>query len=98
MLRIVLIILLLLSSVAVMAHGVLVYRLAVAATLIAEEEGTDQKPAEKEAKEINGEQTALAGNWPGQGRQTVAFKALLGKTLCFSKGFYDKPYNPPDHE
>jgi hypothetical protein len=81
---------------AVVAHGVLMYRMAAAETIFAEEDTTDQKPTVKETKDVNSEQAGFATGQGRQALQKVAYRVMLHKTMCFSKGFYDTPYNPPD--
>ena len=96
MLRLLLLISLLFSTVAVMVHGVLLYRQAATASMITEEESPEQQPLLKAAKELSNEQIGFPLNFFGQNDARTLYKAAFCKTLRFSKGFYVKPYNPPD--
>jgi hypothetical protein len=96
MLRLLLIIFFFCSSMAVMAHGVLLYNQATTEALIAEEETTDHKPLLKAAKEMNSEQIGFDLTGISQASSTAELKAMLHKTFHFPTGFCDTPYNPPD--
>ena len=79
-----------------MAHGTLLYRQATVESMIAEEESTEQKSLLKEAKEPGTEQIGLPLHHCRQGSVKTLYRTVFQKTLRYSKGFYDKPYNPPD--
>lgn len=96
MTRFLIAILFIVSTLAVVAQGIMVYQLAVKEVLVAEEGTHESKPLVKEGKDINDEKI----NFP-----LIAFysshtkklhKTALNKPFAPSDGFYDKPYNPPE--
>ena len=96
MIRILMIILLLVSTLAVVAHGILVYRLSATTTLIAEEETSHEKPLCKETKELTHEKITAQLNLYGQSLVKTMYKAAQNRAFRCSKGFCKIPYNPPD--
>jgi hypothetical protein len=96
MYRFLLAILLTISTCVVVAHGTLVYQLTTTEFLMAEEETSEDKPLLKESKEGSEETIGFSLY---QYRQAGAKKMCTSgviKVLHYSKGFYNKPYNPPD--
>ena len=96
MFRLILIIVLLFSTGAVMAHGALLYRQAATVNLIAEEESTEQKSLLKETTELSNEQIGFSVYSDKQALVETLIRTNLLRSLKYSKGFYDTPYNPPD--
>jgi hypothetical protein len=96
MFRILLLIILLIATGAVVAHGTLRYRQAATASLIADEESTEQKSLLKEAKELGNEQIGFSLYYCKQALVATLYRTIIQKTLRYSRGFYDTPYNPPD--
>lgn len=96
MLRILFTIVFFLSTLTVVAHGILVYKVSAVASIIAEEEAPDGKPDIKNAKEFSDEKITYAFSLSKQALVQTLFKAVLTHSLQYSKGFYDTPYNPPD--
>lgn len=88
-------ILLCFATVAVVAHGVLVYQVNVAVSLIAEEETHDQHSSGKEVKDLSKEKLSLPPDFYRYAFIKKLHIAALDKSFLISKGFYDKPYNPP---
>lgn len=89
-------ILLCFATVAVVAHGILVYQVSAAVTLIAEEETHDHHSQGKEAKDLSKEKISFPPDFYKYAFVKKLQIAALNKTFACSKGFYDKPYNPPD--
>lgn len=96
MLKFFLTVLLVLSTVAVVVHEMLVYQMATTELTIVEEESPDNKTGGKEAKDMSKE-------WLGYrfelyhcaaSRNPSHFGTHPSYACC--KGFYNKPYNPPD--
>lgn len=89
-------ILLFLSTFAVVAHGTLVYKYSATAFFIADEETSDEQPSVKEAKEVCKETIGFTHYLYRQPGCESLYKSLRSKLSCYSKGFYNTPYNPPD--
>ena len=96
MFRLFLIIVLLFSTSAVMAQSTLQYRQAATEHLIAEEESTEQKSLLKETNELSNEQIGFSLYSDKQAIVKTLYLTNRLRTLNYSKGFYDTPYNPPD--
>jgi hypothetical protein len=94
--RFILTILLLISTCAVMAHGVLAYSFNAVQTLIAEEEAPDDKPISKDTKDLGKEKIT----WLSYPDKYTFTSQLLqpgsAEPLLYSCGFFDTPYNPPE--
>ncbi|RYZ62274.1 MAG: hypothetical protein EOO14_02790 [Chitinophagaceae bacterium] len=88
-------ILLCFATVAVVAHGVLVYQVNAAVQMIAEEETHDHQSSGKEAKDLK-EKISFPPEFYKYAFVKKLHVAALNKAAACSKGFYDKPYNPPD--
>lgn len=95
MIRLMLAILLIFSSITVVVHGVIVYQLADQETRMTEDT-SEEKPSIKEGKEISDDKISswIAGLPITINRELN--KPVLIKALVPSKGFYNKPYNPPE--
>lgn len=96
MTKLLLAILLVISTVAVVAHGVLVYQLSSVESVIAEEESSGEKPFIKEGKDLGKDKIAFSFDSYKYALVKTMSKSALEKTFSCSKGFYDKPYNPPE--
>jgi hypothetical protein len=96
MLRILLTILFFVSTVAVVAHGIMVYKVSAIASIIAEEEAPEGKTEIKNAKEFSDEKITYSLFFTQQALIVTLYKSALSHSLQYSKGFYDTPYNPPD--
>lgn len=96
MIRLLLAILLLFSTVTVVVHSIMVYQCADQEARMTEEDTSEEKPSGKEGKEISCDKISspIAGYHSTINRELQ--KAVLNKTLVPSKGFYTKPYNPPE--
>jgi hypothetical protein len=94
--KIILAILLVLSTFAVVAHGILVYQLNATQFIIAEEETSDDKPVSKEAKELGKEKITFSLNFYKYALIKKVHRFVSTNFFTCSKGFYDKPYNPPE--
>jgi len=78
------------------AHGILVFQVNASVAMIAEEETHDHSKSGKEVKDLSKDKPSFA---PLINHYAFAEKlniAALNKTFACPKGFYDKPYNPPD--
>lgn len=95
--RFLLAILLTISTFAVVSHGVMVYKLSATAFIIAEEESSDEKPLAKESKEMG--KDTIAHSLPSYRRFAtgMSYKTGMSETFHCSKGFSNRPFNPPDH-
>ncbi|NTS40888.1 hypothetical protein HRG84_08210 [Flavisolibacter sp. BT320] len=89
-------ILLCFATVAVVAHGVLVYQVNARVQLIAEEETHDHHSSGKEAKELSKEKIAFPPEFYKYAFVKKLHVTALDKAAACSRGFYEKPYNPPD--
>lgn len=89
-------ILLFVATFAVMAHGTLVYQVSTTEAIMAEEEPSDDKPLLKEAKEFSKESVGYFQLLYRQASLRLFSKVVLHNRFHCSKGFYNKPYNPPD--
>jgi hypothetical protein len=89
-------ILLCFATIAVVAHGILVYQVNTTVTLIAEEETHDHHSSGKEIKDLSKERITLPPDFYKYAFIKKLHISALNKSLMCSKGFYDKPYNPPD--
>jgi hypothetical protein len=88
-------ILLLIFGFAVMAQGVLVYQLSATQVVISGEESPEETPQPKEGKEITHDKTFYSFDFHQYAFAKKVSNPLV-KTLVNSKGFFDKPYNPPE--
>ena len=89
-------ILLCFATAAVVAHGILVYQVNVPVTLIAEEETHDHHSSGKEAKELAKDKVSFPPEFYRYAFIKKLHLSALNKSFTCSKGFYDKPYNPPE--
>lgn len=89
-------ILLSISTFAVVAHGILVYKYSATEVFIADEETSDEKPSVKEAKEVCKEAISFPPHLYRQQGIESLYKSVREKSFGYSKGFYITPYNPPD--
>ncbi|MDQ3276918.1 MAG: hypothetical protein M3Q06_01245 [Bacteroidota bacterium] len=94
--KFVLAILLLFATVAVVAHGILIYQVNASVAMIAEEETHDHSKSGKEAKDTAKEKLSFSLDINNCAFAEKLNITALDKTFTCSKGFYDKPYNPPD--
>ena len=95
MTKFILAILLVISTFAVVAHGILVYHLNAVETLIAEEESSDNKTVGKEGKDDSKEHIPLSFDFYKNLHLLKLNQSALDNYFTYSKGFYNKPYNPP---
>lgn len=95
MTKIFLAILLMFSAIAVVAHGMLIYQFTAVETLVTAEENTDTKTVAKAENDDSKEPFSLFFGSNKQALLQAAHPSFLNKTVACSKGFYDKPYNPP---
>jgi hypothetical protein len=96
MVKLFLAILLILSTCAVVAHGVLVYQQSVTEFAMIEEEPSEDTPLLKETKEIHKETVGFSLYLYREAITDESYKTVLNKVFPCLKGFYNKPYNPPD--
>jgi hypothetical protein len=96
MVRLLLAILLVLSTCAVVAHGILFYQVPATEVVLAEEESTGDQPFVKEAKEVSKEAMGLSLYLYRRTLTAESCKTALHKTVSCPKGVYNRPYNPPD--
>jgi hypothetical protein len=96
MLRFFLAILLVFSTIAVVAHGVLLYHFNSTTIVIANEESSDKDPVVKEGKDLTQENTTFFFDYYRYPEVMNPQLSGVIKRFIFSKGFYDKPYNPPE--
>ena len=94
--KLLLAILLVFSTCAVVAHGILAYQYNVTQSLVAEEEGKDDKPAGKDAKDYGKEKITFSSSLYNLFISNKLHQSLLNSLIKCSKGFFDKPYNPPE--
>ena len=94
--KLLLAILLCFATVAVVAHGILVYQVNATITLVAEEETHDHNSQGKDAKDLSKEKVSFPPDFYKYAFVKKLHISALNKTLACSKGFYDKPYNPPE--
>lgn len=96
MLKFFLVILLVLSTVAVVVHEVLVYQLTSTELAMAEEGSSDSKAGNKEGKDLTKEWLGCRLELSGAvGASNLShFGGHPSRSCC--KGFYNKPYNPPE--
>jgi hypothetical protein len=95
MFRYFLAILLIISTCAVVAHVVLAYHFNAVQSLVDEKESSDDKSGGKDVKDYKNEKIVSFNNLYPLSIKGV-YKSALNKFLRCSKGFYDKPYNPPN--
>ena len=88
-------ILLIISTCAVIAHVVLAYHFNAVQSLVDEKESSDDKSGGKDVKDYKNEKIVSFSNLYTLFMKDVS-KSALHKFLRCSKGFYDKPYNPPN--
>ena len=89
-------ILLLFATAAVVAHGILIYQVNATATIIAEEETHDHHKSGKDAKDASKERPSFPPDINNYSFAKKLNTAALHKSFSYPKGYYDKPYTPPD--
>lgn len=96
MLRFILSILLVVSTCVVVAHGYLAYEYNAPQTLIAEEEGPEEKPASKETKDLGKDKIHFSEDYDKNLTINFASSTEATQWYAYSRGFWDAPYNPPE--
>ena len=90
------VILIFISTCAVVAHPILAYQYSAIQTLIAEEENHEEKPGGKEAKDFSKDKLSFTSYLYRHALTSKLLSSIFNSPIKYSKGFFDKPYNPPD--
>jgi hypothetical protein len=89
-------ILLFLSTVTVVAHGILVYQLSATESLITEEESSDSHAVSTDGKDFSKEQIHSLFGFYRYGQLNTLHLSATDNFFTYPKGFSNKPYNPPE--
>ena|SRR5688572_12346661 len=90
------VILIFLTTCAVVAHPILAYQFSAVQNIIPEEEKHEDKPTAKDAKDFGKDKITFTSDLYKYALTSELLAAVFNGPIKFSKGFFDKPYNPPD--
>lgn len=87
---------LIISTFAVVAHGILVYELTVSESYIVEEEAPENKDISKDSKEYKEDKISQLAGFYKYTRSVSLNQQDAQLYITYPKGYFNTPYNPPE--